>query len=183
MYIFCIYSFMYWKSVTSDLLVLILFVLQCTTINKFFFLFLLLLLHYFLTHRGQAYPNMLQWTVWSLARIMAWYRSTAKVMSLCMPVLPFGFELFTIGWTVSILWLSLAKPSHYFPYMFGSCFVPSHNSIWWALKHPMRKYTISYLSKHLLFVKKDLELLSVCPLQSCVRQEWVKFVVLIKCVL
>ena len=30
LYILCIYSFMYWKSGTSDLLVLMLFVLQCT---------------------------------------------------------------------------------------------------------------------------------------------------------
>ena len=42
LYILCIYSFMYWKSVNSDLLVLMLFVSQCTDYKYFFLLFLLL---------------------------------------------------------------------------------------------------------------------------------------------
>ena len=36
LYILCIYSFMYWKSGTSDLLVLMLFVLQCTDYKQNF---------------------------------------------------------------------------------------------------------------------------------------------------
>ena len=37
LYILCIYSFMYWKSGTSDLLVLMFFVLQCTDYKYFFY--------------------------------------------------------------------------------------------------------------------------------------------------